>query len=179
MIPLAEKWKWVVGYEGLYRVSSFGRVRSVDRVVTNRHGWPRSYKGRILKLGKDSNSYLQVGLSKNGRSRYFFVHRLVLTAFVSPRPPGLQCRHMDGDSTNNRLGNLKWGTRQENYKDSIRHGTNACGERSGLTKLTWKKVRKIRRLYSTGNFSQTELGLRFGITQASINYIVHNKRWIE
>lgn len=179
MSLLTEKWKWIVGYKGLYQVSSFGRVRSVDRVVLNRRGWLRSYKGRILKPGKDSNNYLQVGFSKNGRRKYFFVHRLVLTAFVCSRPTELQCRHMDGNPTNNRLDNLKWGTRQENYKDSIRHGTDSSGERHGQTKLTWKKVRKIRKLYATGDYTQVELGLRFRITQASINYIVHNKRWIE
>lgn len=179
-MKITEKWKWVSGYKGLYRVSSFGTVRSIDRIVTRSDGMIQSLKGRILKPGKnDCYGYLKVELWKNGKGQRFYIHRLVLIAFVGHCPTGLECRHLDGNPTNNRIGNLKWGTPKENQQDRIRHGTDNRGERSGNAKLTWKKVRKIRKLYSTGSISRTELSLRFRVHYASINYIVQNKQWIE
>lgn len=57
-------------------------------------------------------------------SRSFLVHRLVLGAFVGPCPAGMECRHLNGDSTDNRVENLAWGTHVENVKDVIAHGNN-------------------------------------------------------
>lgn len=57
-----------------------------------------------------------------GKTR--FVHHLVLEAFVGPMPEGHEGCHRDGDRTNNHLGNLYWGTRAENVRDAIEHGTH-------------------------------------------------------
>jgi hypothetical protein len=70
-------------------------------------------------------------ISRNGghyflylRGKNYFIHHLVLQTFVSPRPEGLLCRHLDGDCTNNNVSNLAWGTPRENYNDCIKHGSN-------------------------------------------------------
>lgn len=68
---------------------------------------------------------LVVSLRRDGRKFPRVVSRLVLENFVGPCPPGMECRHLDGDSTNNRLNNLAWGTRLQNASDRIRHGTYA------------------------------------------------------
>lgn len=109
-----ERWLPIPGYEGRYDVSDQGRVRSL--------AWG---KERILKTCMDHKGYLQVGLSGGGPlARVPRVHRLVLLAFVGPRPDGMECRHIDGDHQNNILGNLRWGTHSENEFDRVKHGTH-------------------------------------------------------
>ena len=76
-----EQWKEISGYEGLYEVSSHGRVRSLDRWVVGRNGIVEFHKGTMRKLHKRS-AYIYVGLSKDGVTTSFDVHRLVAQAFV-------------------------------------------------------------------------------------------------
>lgn len=107
-----------------YEVSDIGRVRSTDRVITLSDGRRRSLKGRILKPRLSPNGGYPV-VHLNGKPR--LVHRLVLLAFVGPPDEGKQCRHLDGDPTNNNLSNLRWGTPAENNADQVSHGTRAGG----------------------------------------------------
>ena len=69
--------------------------------------------------------YCVVSLRENsgtGKVTCRYVHRLVLEAFVGPCPPGLECLHRDHDTANNRLRNLRWGTRTENIEDKVKAG---------------------------------------------------------
>lgn len=75
---------------------------------SKRRGYPLTYYVATLSDGR-------------GGRACRFVHRLVLEAFVGPCPPGMQCRHLDGNSLNNRLSNLCWGTPKENLDDAVRH----------------------------------------------------------
>lgn len=70
-----------------------------------------------------SAGYLTVGLRRDGRTHRFHVHRLVLMAFVGPGD-GLDGCHNNGDRMDNRLENLRWGTRADNIRDQVRHGTH-------------------------------------------------------
>ena len=118
-----EVWKAVRGFEGAYEVSNSGVVRSLDRMVGGPRG-QRVWRGREMKSRVARNGYALVQLKNNGAVRSAHVHTLVLEAFVSERPEGQECRHLDGDRLNNRLENLRWGTRSENVQDSISHGTH-------------------------------------------------------
>lgn len=121
---MQEVWKPVPGYEGLYEVSDEGRVRSLDRDVTqtSRRGalYTLRKKGKLLRPGRMPSGHLSVAL---GRGNSQCVHRLVLLAFVGPAPDKHECCHNNGNPADNRLENLRWGTRSENIKDAIRHGT--------------------------------------------------------
>lgn len=118
---MTETWKPVVGWEELYEVSDQGRVRSVDRTIHYKDGQTRRYKGRVLKPWKNRKGYLQVSLCGEGQTNKF-VHRIVLEAFVGDCPEGLETLHIDGNPANNHVGNLKWGTSNENSLDQVRHG---------------------------------------------------------
>ena len=120
---MAEIWKPVVGYEGHYEVSNLGNVRSVDRTVVYKTGQTRHYKGRPLKL-KPSHGYWRVELSRNSKPTCFQVHRLVLSAFVGPLPEGKEVCHNNGNPGDNRLENLRYGTKSENNLDRVKHGTH-------------------------------------------------------
>ena len=110
----------VLGYEGLYEVSNFGDVMSLDRLVPNSNGiGVRCSRGKMLKQRIDDTGYYSVVLCKNGKAKTKRVHVLVCSAFHGPKPIGMEVLHLDGTRTNNRADNLKWGTRSENMKDSI------------------------------------------------------------
>lgn len=111
---MEETWKDVIGYEGLYKVSNLGNVRSLDR--------PTGRKGRILTLGYGRGKYATVCLSKQGKARTTLVHHLVLDAFVGLRPEGHETRHLNGNRRDNRLTNLRWGTKSENTLDQVSMG---------------------------------------------------------
>lgn len=112
---MPERWLPIPGREGRYDVSDMGRVRSL-----------LGREPRILKACIDRKGYAQVNLSGGDRSLAPVprVHGLVLLAFVGVRPDGMECRHVDGDSMNNRLSNLAYGTHSENELDRVAHGTH-------------------------------------------------------
>jgi hypothetical protein len=119
-----ERWLPIPEWEGLYQVSSLGRVRSLDRVVTYSGGPPRSLRGCVLRTSAQSSGHLGVALCRDGKPQRRSVHSLVLLAFVGPCPPGQEGCHGDGNPGNNHVGNLRWDTRRENALDRARHGTD-------------------------------------------------------
>lgn len=122
-----EEWRWVVGYEGYYEVSSLGRVRSVPRIVRYRSGRVAKLRGR--SLGFDGSTYPRVMLTDGERRAFRYIHHLVAESFHGVRPDGMEVRHLDGDPTNNAAANLKWGTSSENNDDIVRHGNHAMANR--------------------------------------------------
>ena len=138
-----EEWRTIEGYEGLYEVSNLGRVRSLDMYVKCGYGNYRLHKGKVLSPTKDTNGYLRVVLSCNGKHKSITVHRLVAQTFIL-NPDNLpEVNHKDEDKTNNNVDNLEWCNRKYNInygsrKDKVRDTKikNGCwtGLRSGLSK---------------------------------------------
>lgn len=113
MKNVMEIWKDVEGYEGLYQISSKGRVKSLG------NGSSGNSKEKILKGLNDKYGYLQVNLYKEGKQKTFKVHRLVAKAFLD-NPYNLpQVNHKDEDKTNNCVDNLEWC----NCEYNINYGT--------------------------------------------------------
>jgi hypothetical protein len=130
MLNRVENWRAICGFIGHYEVSDLGRIRSLDRTLTDRIGRIRRVRGSVLSPSAQPHSgHLHVNLKLAGRSRSVAVHALVLEAFVGPRPHGLECCHGDGNPANNRVDNLRWDTRSANIFDSVRHGTNVNAEK--------------------------------------------------
>lgn len=102
-----EQWKDIKGYEGLYQISSFGRVKSLKRKV--QHGnYSYTRKERFLVCHEDKYGYLIIGLNKDKEHKTMKVHRLVAEAFIE-NPKGLQIvNHKDFNRTNNEISNLEW-----------------------------------------------------------------------
>ena len=119
-----EVWKKIPEWEGLYEVSNKGRVRSLSREVAGKYGSKRCIRGRILKPYKDGRGrYLMVDLWVANTRKKCLVHRLVLCAFISACPDGMEVLHGKGGIDNNDISNLKYGTRSENLMDCYRDGT--------------------------------------------------------
>ena len=110
-----EIWKDVKGYEGLYQVSSKGRVKSLDRYALIKNGTKRFIKEKVLKQSHQGK-YLEVSLHIKGYSRAYGVHRLVAQAFI-PNPHNyLEINHKDENPSNNCVDNLEWCTRGYNNR---------------------------------------------------------------
>lgn len=129
---MEEIWKSVVGYEGLYEVSSLGNLKSLDR-VKGMYGQLKNYKGRDLKPNSNKG-YLKQILHKDGERKYAQVHRLVAIAFL-PNPENKQeVNHKNGIKTDNRVDNLEWVTTSENQKHAYISGlaSSRLGESNSL-----------------------------------------------
>ncbi len=131
-----EIWRDVVGYEGKYQVSNFGRVKSFCRGRVN-----------LMKLDVDNRGYLRVGLYKDGKQRNQLIHILVATAFI-PNPENKpEVNHENGVKIDNRVENLAWVTSSENKQHAWKMGLIKAkrGCEHGRAKLTAEQVREIRR----------------------------------
>jgi hypothetical protein len=116
-----EVWKSIPGYEGLYEVSSYGRVRALDRVQPGPWG-VQLYPGQLKKAYRIPAGYMRVRLSRADKAKTLSVHRLVALAFL-PNLPGLeQVNHKNGIKADNRVENLEWCTRRENMQHAFTTG---------------------------------------------------------
>ena len=120
-----EEWLPVVGWEGMYEVSSAGRVTSLPRLSPDRWGGLRMYPAEPRLLKVQSGRYPQVLLCDGKRRSRKLVHQLVLEAFVGPAPEGMECCHLNDDGFDNRLSNLRWDTRTANHIDCVVNGRNS------------------------------------------------------
>lgn len=122
-----EVFKDVLGYEGLYQVSNFGRVKSLKRKNVFYCGLKKEYlerpvKEKILNFSKSNRGYLQVCLTKNGNYKTYTVHRLVAKAFIDNPLNKKTVNHIDGNKLNNCVNNLEWATSSENNKHAFDNG---------------------------------------------------------
>lgn len=123
---------------GLYQVSNLGRVKSLNRTSTHSKGYIAHYKEKILKQSFERNEYVRVGLSKYGKTKLYYIHRLVASAFI-PNPDNLpEVNHKDENKTNNSADNLEWCT----HKHNSNHGTrpNRISKSNTNNKSTSKPV---------------------------------------
>lgn len=173
------EWRTVVGYEGLYEVSSAGDVVALPK---------KTHKRRIkLTKGISWDGYYQVGLWKNGKSKTTKVHKIVAKTFID-NPFQKPCiNHIDGDKLNNSVENLEWCTNSENDKHAFRLGLRkspllgVChqGEKHNQAKLTELDVLYIRSHYKVINrrANTEELAKMFGVSHSCIHSIVERRTW--
>lgn len=120
-----EQWKPIEGYEGRYEVSSYGRIKSLKRLI-NKFLWGKYVlclsKEKILALVPDHNGYFRIVLCKDGITKGYSVSRLVATAFLD-NPNNYPCvLHNDDNPKNNNVDNLEWNTQKKNQQDGALRG---------------------------------------------------------
>lgn len=164
----------VLGWEGLYEVSSDGLVFSLDRSVTC--GTGRFMKpGRPLTASVNSRGYLCVSLSKDGRKKTFSVHRIVAQAFL-PNPLGLrEVNHIDGNRTNPQVANLEWCTATENRLHAYHVSRSFTMPPRG--KLDYETAERIRAEHPVAGTQA--LAMRYRVDPSAIRNIVRRATYRE
>jgi len=158
-------WRDIINFKNKYEISNAGEIRNKNT-------------GRILKPGKDGNGYLRIGLCKDGKMKYFSVHRLVLESFLGPCPFGKESCHNDGDIYNNNINNLRFDTHKNNNRDKIKHGTiwNPKGSKHWKSKLIEPQVVEIKKLIKE-KFSCLKIAKIYNVSKRTIENIKYNKTW--
>lgn len=142
-----EIWKDIPGYEGRYMVSSYGRVKSLDRLLRSKGGF-RIYKGKILKPW--ISQYYNVRLYKDGcKGKPIPIHKLVALAFLSKIPGCNQVNHKDENKLNNRVENLEWCTSKYNCSYGTRNN-RIVKKRTALRRSNAEK--SVRQYNLNGEF---------------------------
>lgn len=179
-----ETWKDIAGYEGLYQISSIGRVKRVERIYTQLNGLTGKLNTKtlpeiIMKPFEDEDGYLRISLIKDGSRKKHFVHRLVCLNFI-PNPENKpEVNHKEGDKKDNRVEMLEWNTTSENQIHAIANKlyVTAKGETAGQAKLKEVQVREIHKLWKSGEVTQEYLSNMFGVAGSAISRIVNGVRW--
>jgi NUMOD4 motif/HNH endonuclease len=175
-----EIWKPIPGWEGYYSVSNKGRIKSEERIINEKRpsNWkPKQYKisEKILnpRLMKEGKGYWRVSLSKESKIKYIYIHRAVAWAFIGQQKKGTEVRHLNGDSQDNRLENLAYGTKSDNIKDAKKHGTFPVLEKRPGAKLTQKEAKEI----ALSQLSLKDLASKYNVSSGVIRQIKTGETW--
>ena len=163
-----EIWKDIKGYEGRYKVSNFGRVKSL-----------LGRKEKILKPLNQSKGYYKVILYKENKGENRCIHRLVAETFISNPKNKIDVNHKDGNKHNNNVNNLEWNTRSENMKHAYHIGiihiskTQIENFRKRVINNISKRKIKVLQYDLTGKYIKTwnsinEAGKNLGIQAGNI-----------
>lgn len=181
-----EIWKSILGYENQYEVSSIGRVRSVAHRICYKNKWcysgnmTRKIVPKIFTLRIGNHGYPTVALPKSSLGTSSLVHVLVASAFIGPKPIGLQVNHIDGDKTNNKSSNLQYCSPSENIKHAYDIGLRRPAihkKNDGKAKINLHIARQIKKVVSDGR-SMAEAAYFFGVTVSTISLIVKKRAWV-
>lgn len=156
-----EKFKDIKGFEGLYQISNYGRVKSLSRIYNQFDGYSFSkheYRERILKCCFHKQGYVLVQLSKDCRKYFKQVHRLVAQAFLKNYSEDLEVNHKNAIKSDNNINNLEMVTRLENQNHAERNNLikriKGKGNHSNKAIVEFTKDGKLVEYYSLTNASE-------------------------
>ena len=172
-----EEWKDINAFEGMYMVSSLGRVKSIPRWITTYNGGIY-LRSELLIAGWKTGNYVVATLTKDEAETNIPVHRLVGIAFIENPENKPFINHKDGKKDNNVVPNLEWCTQQENVihaRDVLKHPHNW----TGLFNHPSKSIKVIQKSKS-GEFikiwdSSMQIQRELGISNAHVNKVCQGK----
>ena len=135
-----EEWRDIKGYEGIYQVSSEGRIKSLDYLHTG--------KEKILCPKKHNKGYLQIQFVRNGTNKTYTIHRLVAETFIE-NPYNYPCvNHIDENKQNNKAENLEWCTARQNTIKFLQNHPNFAKDRNYAKSKRRKQNRAIEQIFN-------------------------------
>lgn len=162
----------IFGFPGLI-IDSMGWLWSLKKRKPRRIGTSltRSSPPYYVAMATKSTEYGTV-------ERMLKIHTAVLEEFVGPRPEGMECRHLNGNSLDNRLENLAWGTHAENTEDMVRYGVewDRKGNKNARAVLSSEQVDDIRQRWKSGEFGSV-LAKDYGVSRSTIWWITSGRSW--
>ena len=125
VIMIKEIWSGIKGFESSYKISNYGRVRSLDKIVISKNNSSRVIRGRVMKAFLEKAGYYRLRLFSNGKTRKDTIHKFVGEKFVSNPHNKPQINHKNGIKTDNRAVNLEWVTAKENMQHAFDIGLSS------------------------------------------------------
>lgn len=169
------EWRNVKGYEGIYKISEYGDLLSIKRLVRSRFGSKRSVPEK-MKNFRLFKGYKTFELSKNGINKTMFAHTIVCLNYINTERKET-VNHIDGNKLNNHYSNLEWCSISENLFHARQTGlSNNNGELQGGSKLKNKDINTIIDLNKNG-YSQRKIANMYSVSQKTIFNIIHKKKW--
>lgn len=151
---MVEIWREIKEYKGYYEVSNLGRFRSMNRTVIRKDGRRVFYEGKIINGTISRDGYIDVKLSKNGKSETRKLHRLIAQTFIPMDDyTNLEVNHIDYNRMNNKIDNLEWVSHIDNVRHSSKNGNykgNTEGCKNGRANYTEEEIKYMRDLYDEG-----------------------------
>lgn len=163
---MEEEWKEIEGWNGIYYISSLGRVKRENKMIT-------------ITPNKNRHGYCYVDLKVKGIRKNSLLHRLVALHFI-PNPANKPCvNHLDFNVSNNEVSNLEWATHKENSAYTMRAGriSRSRGEDGGNSKLKLETVRKIRKDLAKGIYTHTQIAGKYKTNYSNVAHIKRGSRW--
>lgn len=179
-MKVAEVFRPIKGYEGLYEISNHGRVKSMPKTWNRKSGKVFRVKSESeIKIAKVDNGYPRVTFCHGTVRKSFSVHRLVADAFLDNPNNFPVVNHKNSKRDDNYFENLEWTTYSGNAQHAFDSGGRARpkGESNPQSKYSDRDIRIIRKLYEDGHYSQREIGEMFEDNQNNISRIVLRQRW--
>ena len=165
---MKEIWKDIKGYDGIYKISNLGSVKSLARYEEyeiNGKTVKRIRKEKILAKCVDNQGYIIVALSLNKKIKYYKVHRLVAKHFVPNTDNKDTVNHIDCDKTNNVYTNLEWCTASENVIHAYENN------------LIKHHTRKIKCVEDNKYFNSiNEASIYYNTQRQNINAVLNNRQ---
>lgn len=162
-----EIWKDIPGYENFYKVSNLGNIKSLKRPGA---------KEKLLKGEIDQDGYIRITLAKNGKTKKYKAHRLVMMAFNNTNDSSLQINHIDGNKKNNKLENLEWCTASYNTRHSY---INNLNKTKGFKTIIKNKITGQEKEYRSMRDASLNMGYNKGYLFKKINNNIYSNEKYE